>query len=1070
MVENQNKLYFLIEITIFLSLHLFENNQEIKSISSVLFPTSLTLLNQNIAIVESDGIHFYTPQLEEDTSKKIIFEKQFSDGSESEKVAMAQFSEEDGEYIIILSNEIIYFFESDGTKINDVNLTDIIDANYYCLIPFKKENNYLYYLISYPFEVGLTIKQFKFDIDSLTNEMIMSKTYPIYLQYSDYSYSTPNKIVGISCLFMSTSTMDHDILTCFYSIYYPTEIQTKSFDPNNNFNELIELFYCDYKGDDFPFLFHISAETNQDKKKTLLFGVNERSFWMTFSFDESFSEHRELFSDSSLYLENIYGKARIYYFRQTNEFLFSSSTFKGCQNYLMIFNNDFTLKYQGLSPIPDGCYNTFSHSAFFDGIYYNLIIDNGNIFNPKINIFPLKNLTNENSNLIEEDITDTLENNNPITNRVIKTTIININQKIETTVIQNNNIKKIKCKNEDFYSGKCGGENHPLPRKEEMVTKIRDDITNHNIDDILLNVVDGDKEDLIIKDNRTLYQITTATNQNNKTYHEISSIKLGDCEKRLRETYNITPETELLIFKIDNFKGRGQRIPINEYEIYDSSNNQKLDLNICKNMKIKIDIPIDIDEKNLHKYNLSSDYYTSICFPAKSKNNTDITLTDRLDEFYKENRSLCEENCTYNGYDLESKNANCECMIKTEINIDNDENIIDKDKLLNNFLNIKSIINLNVLKCFKLIFTKEGIINNYGSYIVLFIIFFYIISLIYFIYKGYNLFIKRIKSIIKSKNNNMRSSKLQIKKDKNFPPKKLKLKSRNSQKKFDESKIDNNLFESNLKIRLNHYTRSVKYKKKTKRIENLTFKMKKISIYKKPNKKINYKDYNDFELNLIKYEDALVLDKRTFLQIYLSLLKTKHIILFTFCNKNDYNLFIIKLSLFFFSFTLYLTINFLFFNEETIHKIYKDEGKYDFIYQIPKILYSTVISSILNYIIKYLSLSEKNILQLKCENNNNIKINIKIKYIKVIKCITIKFVFFYIFTFLLLILFWFYLSCFCAVYNNSQKFIITDTFISFGLSLLYPFMFNILASFLRLLSLSNQKNKRNIIYKISQLI
>ena len=316
----------------------------------------------------------------------------------------------------------------------------------------------------------------------------------------------------------------------------------------------------------------------------------------------------------------------------------------------------------------------------------------------------------------------------------------------------------------------------------------------------------------------------------------------------------------------------------------------------------------------------------------------------------------------------------------------------------------------------------------------------------------------------------MRSSKLQIKKDKNFPPKKLKLKSRNSQKKFDESKIDNNLFESNLKIRLNHYTRSVKYKKKTKRIENLTLKMKKISIYKKPNKKINYKDYNDFELNLIKYEDALVLDKRTFLQIYLSLLKTKHIILFTFCNKNDYNLFIIKLSLFFFSFTLYLTINFLFFNEETIHKIYKDEGKYDFIYQIPKILYSTVISSILNYIIKYLSLSEKNILQLKCENNNNIKINIKIKYIKVIKCITIKFVFFYIFTFLLLILFWFYLSCFCAVYNNSQKFIITDTFISFGLSLLYPFMFNILASFLRLLSLSNQKNKRNIIYKISQLI
>ena len=238
--------------------------------------------------------------------------------------------------------------------------------------------------------------------------MTISKTYQIYAQYSKYSYINPNSIIGISCLFMSTSKMEHDILTCFYSIYYPTEIQTKSFDPNNDFNELTELFYCDYKGDDFPFLYYISAVTNQDKKKALLFGLSEKSFWMTFSFDEYFSEHRELFNDSSLYLQKIYDKTRIYYFRQTNEFLFSSSTINRCQNYLMIFNNNYTLKCQGFSPTPDDCYNSFSHSAFFDGTYYNLVIDNANTYDPKIYIFPLKNLSNENSYIIEKDITDTL--------------------------------------------------------------------------------------------------------------------------------------------------------------------------------------------------------------------------------------------------------------------------------------------------------------------------------------------------------------------------------------------------------------------------------------------------------------------------------------------------------------------------------------------------------------------------------------------------------------------------------------------------------------------------------------
>ena len=123
--------------------------------------------------------------------------------------------------------------------------------------------------------------------------------------------------------------------------------------------------------------------------------------------------------------------------------------------------------------------------------------------------------------------------------------------------------------------------------------------------------------------------------------------------------------------------------------------------------------------------------------------------------------------------------------------------------------------------------------------------------------------------------------------------------------------------------------------------------------------------YNDEELNNLKYELALKYDHRTYCEYYISLLRTKHIIIFTFFNKNDYNSKIIKIDLLLFSFTLYFTINTLFFNENTIHKIYEDKGKFNFIYQLPQIIYSSLISFVINLFIKLLALSQKLILNLK---------------------------------------------------------------------------------------------------------
>ena len=100
-----------------------------------------------------------------------------------------------------------------------------------------------------------------------------------------------------------------------------------------------------------------------------------------------------------------------------------------------------------------------------------------------------------------------------------------------------------------------------------------------------------------------------------------------------------------------------------------------------------------------------------------------------------------------------------------------------------------------------------------------------------------------------------------------------------------------------------------------------------------------------------------------------------------------------------------------------MHKIYEDYGKYNFLFQLPQILYSTIISFIITFIVKELSLIEKKIIEIKNSKDINM---------------------FFILIFLFLIAFWYYLSCFGVIYKNTQIYLLKNTIISFILSLIYP--------------------------------
>ena len=226
------------------------------------------------------------------------------------------------------------------------------------------------------------------------------------------------------------------------------------------------------------------------------------------------------------------------------------------------------------------------------------------------------------------------------------------------------------------------------------------------------------------------------------------------------------------------------------------------------------------------------------------------------------------------------------------------------------------------------------------------------------------------------------------------------------------------------------------------------------------------KSYTEQELNNLEYELAKEYDKRTFLQYYWSLLKKKHLILFTFLPAEDYNLLTIKIALFIISFSLYFTINGFFFTDKSMHNVYKYNGAFKFVYQIPQILYSTIVSAFINFILKKLSLSEENILEIKRESNEE---KAKKKSKKIENCLRIKFIVFFSLSILFMFFFWYFITCFCAVYKNTQMILIKDTLISFGISMLYPFGINLIPGILRIIAL-RAKTDRKLLYKISLII
>ena len=210
------------------------------------------------------------------------------------------------------------------------------------------------------------------------------------------------------------------------------------------------------------------------------------------------------------------------------------------------------------------------------------------------------------------------------------------------------------------------------------------------------------------------------------------------------------------------------------------------------------------------------------------------------------------------------------------------------------------------------------------------------------------------------------------------------------------------------------------------------------------------KDLDDLEVYLDK---AIKYDNRSFCVYYGNILLYSHIITNVFFRFNDYNLFVVKLGLFFMTFPINLTMNIFFFTNKSmkVNYIKSMDDISTFWSNIDNTVYSSILANTLLIILKLLCLTHNSVRKLRKIQNVN---EAQAKSVSVLRCTKARIIIYYILSLFFLIIFGFYVLCFCAVFENTQIELVKSTFTSWLISLFYPFIICFITSIIRKLSFS----------------
>jgi len=305
------------------------------------------------------------------------------------------------------------------------------------------------------------------------------------------------------------------------------------------------------------------------------------------------------------------------------------------------------------------------------------------------------------------------------------------------------------CSVEEILKRKC------------IINRVDDDsleIINKNIRQIIYNLTMNDTIDIVIEGNNIIYQISTTNIVKNNKHDNISSIDFGDCENKIKEEYN----TDYIIIQKSDINYNNMTIV--KYELHDPNNKkEEINLKLCKGNSIQIYTPLDITNnyiQNFYKlheqgYNIlnkNDSFYNDICTQFTSEYNTDMNLFDRKIGYYIDSLTSCEIGCIYKEVNMEKRNLKCECPIKFEENNKISNFKLNQDEIINSFYKFNEYSNVKIIKCYKIVFSEKGQLNNIGSYFFIIIILLFILCGIRYFSNNKMYVANLIKLVLKSIN------------------------------------------------------------------------------------------------------------------------------------------------------------------------------------------------------------------------------------------------------------------------------------------------------------------------------
>ena len=677
------------------------------------YPSTFLLSNGDLFLVTENGLRLYDSTFTTlqqyynfDSQNRIISE------DESEKTAIAEYP--DGT-VIALVKDNLYILNSERSYIKKKDLSSYLtNGKYYNLIAYSHSTLYYYFVIAYYDNGKITLKYFYF-----STGIIITLNSPIFtLSYkptNSQGVQTTLRNYGLSCGVMIYN--QKDVITCFYQLNSPDELGVssyyitttrfqevnipKKFSPNNQASI-------------------IKSVMSPDKKKALICYNKDYTFSKCLQYDIVTNE----FTSEELYFDTCKGKStglNVYYFQQKNEYMFICSNNAVGFN-AVVFDSDFqaTILNSGEGKT-EPYYNYGSNCHFvynFNVVYlsstdkYILINDCDTGNGIKTGSINLEELSGDSNSFPEDENVDTFDNNELI--------VDNANDELNT----DSTFEKTK---------------------EEIINNLNDIIKDK--DPSQTYIIRGDDYTVIIKQVDEYIEESTV------------NIDFSECLKVLKAKY---PSKEFRILQVifENKKEKCLTDQV-EYKIYDQLGNE-IDLSTCSNINIRIEYEIrdtsslDIEqisnfrEKGIDVFNINDVFFNDICFAYSDHNSSsDMVLNDRVSDIYQ-NYSLCEEGCEYDSINIEKMSVYCNCKVKQEVNYKEGEGFLET------YISNAFYSNFGVAKCYNLVFSFDGKLNNLGFWIFAVIIVLHIpIYILYFI-NGINPVIKYIIKSMDAKGYNVK--------------------------------------------------------------------------------------------------------------------------------------------------------------------------------------------------------------------------------------------------------------------------------------------------------------------------